>query len=257
MSRGTRPPFSASYAAIYDAFYRGKDYRGEATAVDRAIQGLRPGARDLLELGTGTGGHARFFARRYALTGVERSPDMLQLARAKLDLPNVRLIRADLARIRRFPGRYDACVSLFHVLNYLPRPTVPRLLERIASALRPAGVLVVDSWNALAVARVGPTRRRMTFRAGGERIVRSVVPRVDWTGGVCALEIQVERHPPGRPVVRTRELHRMAFYAPTELAALVAGAGFEVRTLTDDAGRPLDPEAWSMRLSAVKRSRRG
>lgn len=52
------------YARYYDLLYRDKDYAGEAEYVARTIRSAVPDARDILELGSGTGRHGRLLATR-------------------------------------------------------------------------------------------------------------------------------------------------------------------------------------------------
>lgn len=53
-----KTPIFNTYAAYYDLLYRDKDYVGEAAYVHDLIQHHAPGAQEVLELGSGTGGHA-------------------------------------------------------------------------------------------------------------------------------------------------------------------------------------------------------
>ncbi|MEX2016820.1 MAG: hypothetical protein WD873_09250 [Candidatus Hydrogenedentales bacterium] len=50
------------YAAFYDLLYRDKDYAAEAAYVAGTIRSAVPGARSILELGSGTGRHGRLLA---------------------------------------------------------------------------------------------------------------------------------------------------------------------------------------------------
>jgi SAM-dependent methyltransferase len=246
------PPFRGPYAAIYDDLYRSKDYAGESSTVRAAVESWRPGAQTLLELGAGTGGHSEYLSRWYSLTSVERSRAMIRIAREKLAGRGVRFVQADLVRMRSFGGPFDACVSLFHVLNYLPRPAVPRLLQRIHDATSPGGVFVLDSWHESAVRRTGPSPRRSEWFRGGWRVTRTVVPRTDWRRRVCELDILIERSRGDGRVRRTRERHEMTFYGRPELVGRLASAGFLVRTVTNDAGDRLRATDWSMRVVATR-----
>src|SRR4029077_11778373 len=79
-------PFGASYSLAYDALYRDKDYVSECDFVEAAIRRHGSGGdhRKVLDLGCGTGGHSIELARRgYTVRGVDLSPHMLSVARAK------------------------------------------------------------------------------------------------------------------------------------------------------------------------------
>ncbi len=54
--------FGPSYAAIYDALYADKDYEAGCAMIRRIADDRLGGARDILDLGCGTGGHAHRLA---------------------------------------------------------------------------------------------------------------------------------------------------------------------------------------------------
>ena len=110
-----------AYAAYYDLLYQDKDYAGEASYVAGLIRHHHPAAKDLLELGCGTGSHAFELARLgYAITGVDRSLAMVRLAQERapqFDAPNLNFMQGDLRSFRA--GRsFDAVLALFHVMSY-------------------------------------------------------------------------------------------------------------------------------------------
>lgn len=103
-----------------------------------------PQAADILDLGCGSGlPVARdLTALGYRVTGVDISDVQIQRA---IDLvPDATFIRADVSTVRFDPASFDAVVSFF-ALIHLPLADQPVLLERVASWLRPAGLLVATT----------------------------------------------------------------------------------------------------------------
>jgi len=133
-------------ARLYDLVYeaQGKDYAAESAVVDALVQERRPGARTLLDVACGTGGHLRHLRHRYEVTGVDLDPGMLDEARTHL--PDVRLVEGDM-RTLRLEKRFDAVVCLFSSVGYL-RDTeeLGAALGAMAAHLTGGGVLVVDGW---------------------------------------------------------------------------------------------------------------
>ena len=76
--------FGRDYAAAYDDLYQDKDYVAECDLIERVFETYGQGpTRRVLDLGCGTGGHAVILAKRgYDVVGVDRSPEMLERARA-------------------------------------------------------------------------------------------------------------------------------------------------------------------------------
>jgi ArsR family transcriptional regulator len=100
----------------------------------------------LLDVGTGTGRMAEIFAPRAAhVTGLDKSPEMLRIARARLQkLPadQVELVHGDFAALPFADASFDTV--LFHqVLHYAQEPE--GVLAEAARVARPGGqIAVVD-----------------------------------------------------------------------------------------------------------------
>ena len=131
-------------ARIYDAIYGGKDYTAAARRVHEHVQRLAPGARDLLDVGCGTGRHLEHLRDHYAVEGLDLSPELLAVARERL--PGVPLHTADMAAAD-LGRRFDVVTCLFSAIAYVR--TADRLeaaVARMADHLRPGGVALVEPW---------------------------------------------------------------------------------------------------------------
>ncbi|MFD7686033.1 class I SAM-dependent methyltransferase [Streptomyces sp. NPDC059781] len=133
----------------------------------------RPG--DVLDLGCGTGSLSLLAAERgHRVTGVDRSPAMVALARQKLAGRDAVFLVGDATAPPVGEERYDA-VLVRHVLWTLPEPD--RALRHWRDLLRPGGrlVLVEGVWGT--VSPVGIPADRLTAllaplggRVGVERL---------------------------------------------------------------------------------------
>ena len=114
------------------------------TAMAKAL-GARP-IGGLLDIGTGTGRIIELFgpSAREAL-GIDRSPEMLRIARGKLEqagLDNARVRQADMYALPAKSGEADTVV-LHQVLHYAQEPG--RAIAEAARVLAPGGrMLIVD-----------------------------------------------------------------------------------------------------------------
>jgi SAM-dependent methyltransferase len=107
------PPYrqlSAFYDAVMD------DPGPRADRVNAWIDRFRPGAASLLELGCGTGSILERIVGIEALTGLDRSPEMLAIARSKV--PAARLVEGDMATFS-LGETFDVVVSVFDSINHL------------------------------------------------------------------------------------------------------------------------------------------
>ena len=117
-----------------------EDYREECAEYRRLIeQRSRRPARSLLHLGCGGGHHDHHLQRHFAVTGVDRSPTMLALAR-RLNL-GITYRVGDLRHVR-LGAAFDAVV-LFDAVAYMRSPDDLRAAFETAFAqLRPGGVFL-------------------------------------------------------------------------------------------------------------------
>jgi cyclopropane fatty-acyl-phospholipid synthase-like methyltransferase len=101
------------------------------------LERLAPGAT-VLDLGCGTGMPVAraLSAASHRVVGVDFSDAQLRLA--KVQAPDVRLIRADISRCHFKARSFDAVVS-FYAIFHLPLAEQPPLIARIAEWLRPGG----------------------------------------------------------------------------------------------------------------------
>jgi len=104
-------------------------------------------ATTVLDLGCGPGTDLAWFAARYPgrrYAGVDVSPRMVELARAKLRDRGVRLERGCAEDVPRlFPGeQFDLVYSFFGPLN--TEPDLGRAVAALAQAVTPGGVLVLS-----------------------------------------------------------------------------------------------------------------
>src|SRR4029079_16423659 len=129
---------------------------GECDLIETIVKARHPSATRVLDLGCGTGAHSIRLARRvWAVTGVDRSRSMLNLAESKareldeagpLVFHHADLLTLDLGET------FDVVLMMFAVLGYQhANPDVLRALRAARRDLRPGGLLLFDVWYGPAV----------------------------------------------------------------------------------------------------------
>jgi len=219
----------ARYARYYDLLYRDKDYAGEARLVDGWLRaaGARPGA--LLDLGCGTGAHAREFARLgWNVTGLDASVDMIELARSRTPAGAGVTYLTGQATDFELARKFSAIVSLFHVASYLAGPgDLAAMLGAARRHLPTGGVLVFDFWHGPGVLADPPAVRVREIADGADRMVRTARPALDLRTSTVEVRYElVVRDPAGRETDRCEEVHGLRYYFLPEVKSMLERAGF-------------------------------
>jgi SAM-dependent methyltransferase len=150
----TRTLMFGPLARYYDLQYAGKEYRSETRRLLRlARQYGRSSGRRWADIACGTGRHLEYLRGSYSVVGVDRSADMLRIARRRL--PGVPLHRAPMQSFR-LEGRFDVVSCLFSAIGHLPSERdLERTFANFARHLVPGGVMIVEPWIDPAAFRPG------------------------------------------------------------------------------------------------------
>ncbi len=248
--------FGSVYSGLYDSFYSEKDYVAECDAVESLFERLAPdGVRSVLDLGCGTGNHAlELHKRGYEVVGVDRSEEMLEIARRKLHAADApRFLRGDIRHVD-VARRFDAVIAMFAVLGYQTTDVDLRAtLENARLHLEPGGLFVFDAWYGPAVVRVGPGDRFRVFRQPGREVIRASSGELREQDRCCLVRIQVWDIEGDRVQGRTDEHHLMRYFFPDELDQLLNDSGFTLALLSSWPETDVQPslETWNIVVVAT------
>jgi SAM-dependent methyltransferase len=247
-------PVFDRYSRYYDLLYRDKAYAAEAAFVDELIRKHAPAARSMLELGCGSGVHAKLLAERgYRLHGIDRSDAMVQLAQArKRSLPKevAACLSFETGDVRRVQlgRRFDAAISLFHVVSYQTLNADLKAMFRVARAhLEAGGIFLFDCWYGPAVLKDRPVVRVKRMEDEAIRVTRIAEPTLHPNECVVdvAYQILVEERSTGT-LERFDELHRMRYLFLPEIELLAEAVEMDlVRRCEWLTGAPLGEGTWS------------
>jgi SAM-dependent methyltransferase len=132
-------------AKYYDPITSTKDYRAEARELEKiARRFVRSGGREWLDVACGTGSHLAHLRRRHIVAGLDRSPEMLRIARRRL--PGIPLRCADM-RSFRLAQSFDVVSCLFSAIGHLESEhDLLVTFANIARHLKPGGIAIVEPW---------------------------------------------------------------------------------------------------------------
>ena len=244
-SQPTSTPFDA-YSHYYNLLYQDKNYEAEVEYITGLLKHHGVMGPELLEFGSGTGRHGRLLASRgYRVLGVERSAAMVANV---LPAPGFDCIQGDIRTVR-IERKFDAVLSLFHVMSYLTENTdVQHVFDRAAEHLRPGGLFIFDVWYSPAVYAQRPETRVKRMFDDQVDIVRIAEPllrpnenRVDVNYSIIA------RNRSTNEVETIVETHPMRHFSLPELEAIAQRHGFS-RLATEEfiSGNQPSERTWGV-----------
>lgn len=222
------------YAYYYNSFYKDKDYRAEALVVDKLLKRYNPQTKSIMNFGCGTGKHDIELARfGYQCKGIDMSPLMIEIARKNSDL-NDSGIEFEVADVRNYvtDKKYDAVISLFHVMSY--QNTNEDILNAFRSARKSLnsnedGYFLFDVWYGPGVLSDKPCVRVKEIEDEENKLIRIARPIMHDKENVVDVnyEVLIINKQSGK-VQTIDEVHKMRYFFRPELEFLLKEAGFEL-----------------------------
>lgn len=203
------------------------------------------GVHDVLDVCCGTGlMAAELTALGYRVVGIDASSAMLDRARTLLgDAAELSLQTLPDLHVE---GPFDAAISTFDGLNYLPFADLERSLAAIAVVMRPGGSFIFDLHTdaMLEVAANHPVISGETDGIG--YTIRNVV---DPAARTCESRIEVTQG-----AESFSERHLQFFHTDEQVRGALSRAGFDVVAITDEytdltAGPATLRASWVTRLA--------
>lgn len=165
--------FNDQYSRYYNLFYSEKNYASEVEYIDRIIKKWHPTASEILEFGSGTGGHGLLLQKLgYKIRGVELSPEMAKIAVDRgLNCSVGNMITASVG------STFDVVIALFHVVSYLnSNEDLIQFFKNARKHLNPNGIFIFDVWFTPAVIYQMPEVRIKKAEDQGIEITRLAQP---------------------------------------------------------------------------------
>jgi len=219
------------FARYYDLIYHGLvNYEGDVDFLENVFQRFHIDPKTVLDLGCGTGNHDLPLARRgYRVTGIDRSREMLSLARKKGATlrPRPRFVHADM-RSFRLGERFDVAICMFGAFGYLlTQRDALQSLRSIRTHLEPKGFFVFEFWHGPA-ARPSPFQTWTHIAKKDIEIVRLDEARFDPRTGRLPVEFRFFVFGAGRVLDRFDELHTIQTYTVRGMRELLRRGGFNL-----------------------------
>lgn len=220
------------YAYYYNAFYQDKDYRAEALQVDSLLSKYGENIHKIINYGCGTGRHDLELCRLgYKCTGIDMSPLMIKIAQGNADTEKAK-IDFSVADIRTYEPeeKYDAVISLFHVMSYQnSNEDILSAFRAAKAALNLGGLVLFDAWYGPGVLSDKPVVRVKEIEDEKNRLVRIARPIMHDKENVVDVCYEVFVIDKKTGFTKTiNEVHNMRYFFRPELEILLEQAGFKL-----------------------------
>lgn len=220
------------YAYYYNMFYQDKGYAAEAAQIDLLMKKYGTDVTTLINFGCGTGKHDIEFTRLgYQCTGIDVSSSMIDIAQKNAKQENMH-IDFEVKDIRMFMPRskYDAVISLFHVMSYQTQNDDILLAFKSArKSLRYGGLFLFDVWYGPGVLSDRPSVRVKEVEDEQNRLLRVAQPIMhesDNVVDVCYEIFVIQKITRYTKIIK--ETHSMRYFFRPELEWFLKNAGFEL-----------------------------
>jgi SAM-dependent methyltransferase len=214
------------YSKYYNLLYGDKDYKAEADYVVKQIKAFAPHTKSILEFGSGTGGHGILLQKKgFDVFGLDQSEYMIAEAK-KRGLP------CKMANISDFKlkEKYDAVVSLFHVVSYLTENEA--LIATFKNANKPLnknGIFLFDVWYSPAVYEQKAVPRIKKMQNKEISVTRVAEPKIDVNKNLVNVCYSIlAKDLSSGETNELFESHPMRHFSIPEIGLLAKLTGFEV-----------------------------
>jgi len=249
--------FRKEYALAYDYLYHDKDYEKECDFIEEAFGKCKKKVKTILDLGCGTGGHALRMAKRgYKVTGIDRSEDMLAIARreAKRDNLTVELIKDNITNIE-LQQKFDAVIAMFAVMSYqTTNLELARVCQVAKKHLDSSGIFLFDCWYGPAVLANKPVMCKKEVKLDKlGKIIRVTEPALDVLSQTVETKFKLFKIQNGHLLNESQESHLMRYLFPQEVKYFLEVVGFSKIEVCPflKLGESLTENDWNMAVIAI------
>ena len=226
LTADSRLPYS-ELARIYDHVMRHVDYMRWANYIQSVFTRFDATPKDILELACGTGAMACILDDRgYRMTGIDRSEDMIAVAKRK-SVDAHQAIRFQAGDMVRMPvsGSFDVALCLYDSINYiLEEADITAMLTGLRRVLGADGLFVFDACTEINSRRYFHNQVDQESKGDFSYVRRcEYVPETR----IQVNEFQFTFNREGKRY-STRERHEQRIYPVARLAEICEESGYRV-----------------------------
>lgn len=216
-----------SYSKYYDQLYYDKDYNAETDYLVNLINNYYTGAKSIIDLGCGTGKHAKLLAKKgFEVTGIDLSEEMIAIAKQN---STIDFHLGDIANFS-LDKKFDVALSIFHVFSYLTdNEVLLNAFLNINKHLNDQGIFIVDVWHTPAVHTLLPEPRIKVVENDKFKIIRKANPVVDSINNMVDVKYELDvLNKETLEEEHIEEEHEVRHFSKPEIELLSKYTGFKL-----------------------------
>jgi SAM-dependent methyltransferase len=215
-----------AYSKYYNLIYQNKNYKTEVDYIHKLISKFNYSNKNILELGSGTGGHANFFVDKgYTVHGIEKSKSMIANCKKK---GGFTFQYGDACKIK-LKKKYDIILSLFHVFSYqINKDNINNFFKNAQYHLKPNGLFGFDFWYTNAVNAQKPQTKLIEIKKKNFKLIRLAEPLKDNSKNTVSINYTIIVKNILKNFVNViKENHKLRHFSLSDLSKLCGKYGFK------------------------------
>ncbi len=216
------------YSLYYDLLYKDKNYDAEVDYILNLVEKYKPNAKNFLELGCGTGKHAKLLNEKgLEIHGIDISQEMLNQAKI---FSNEKL-SFEIGDVRKYQidRKFDVVLSLFHVASYQnTNDDLEQYFATAAKHLNKGGLFIFDFWYGPAVLNLRPENRVKYLENDLIKVERKASPKIDCNKNIVEVVYDIAiTNKSSKEIKKIKENHNMRYFFLPELKFVLDKADFD------------------------------
>lgn len=223
------------YSKYYDLLYKDKKYLKEAAYVHKLLNKYSTfKINNILDVGCGTGIHAQYLAQYgYSIDGVDLSENMIEIAKMRMGEQS-RFYVGDGSKFK-IGKKYDALISLFHVVNYYTTNNkIKKAFNNASDHLKKGGLFIFDTWYGPGVINDLPSITVKELENNTIKVTRIATPTLYPNENQVDVNYTIFiTNKNNSKIDVINEKHTVRYFFKVELSEFLNNAGFELLEYTE------------------------
>jgi len=214
-------------AKYYDLIYSFKNYRKEANRIKALVSKYKESKEnELLDVACGTGHHLNYLKDAFSCTGVDISPEILEVA--KKNAEGVAFEEADMSTMN-LGKRFDVITCLFSSIGYVKTySNLRRTINTFARHLKKGGIMLIEPWFTKSTYMVG-SPHISTYDGKEIKIARLNISEI--RGNLSVMDMHYLIAEKDKGVKHFVDRHELGLFEVDETLRIMKAAGLQSKFL--------------------------